>query len=567
MDVLHEIFVGILDEFDEEELQSRRHQTTCVIFKMGPKSRIQNKPKSFTKRNKSKKRSKPNWRQRKALAAKEKKLQKIQTKHKETVLRYYSNIQEYNEIYKQYKIDETQRVQQLDKSKLVNEALVEETIRGLRGLAPETTNNVFDASSDGYIMMQVTLYKLPTPVEKTACRKSIFREVPLPNSLVTENMDVLLITDDQPRKNGAIALPEWTIQYYKTLLHKKNIAHLVTEIVPLKQLKQECFDYEGKRSLYSRADVVLCHKKAFRGIPRLLGKIFYRNKKIPITVTLNRPVAAEEIQRALKVSHLCFYRGTCASLKVGRLSQTDEEIKENIMAAVRKVASVVPGKWFNVQNLSLKLHKSVSIPIYVNLTQRNMVKKIIKKPSVGKEVIRGPVSTINDKFVSIFEDGNVFVDNELKKKPKKKAKKQAMAERKYKKEEMKNVEEECEEEEASKKPQGKKTKKSKTTDTTLEEMEEEVPKKRKRKMINTATTHQEEVLDPEELSGKEEESSDSESDEDNELVEELELEYLKRLDQARKAEKPKKTKDESEADAWDEDSEAVIDSDSDLDLD
>lgn len=51
------------------------------------------------------------------------------------------------------------------------------------------------------------------------------------------------------------------------------------------------------------------------------------------------------------------------------MSQTDEEMKENILAAVKGVSYGVPGKWFNVQKIALKVHKSISIPIYVNLSK------------------------------------------------------------------------------------------------------------------------------------------------------------------------------------------------------
>ena len=56
----------------------------------------------------------------------------------------------------------------------------------------------------------------------------------------------------------------------------------------------------------------------------------------------------------------------CA-FQIGHMSQTDDEIQENILAAVKKLSTHVSGKWTNVQVLSLKLERTTSIPIYVKM--------------------------------------------------------------------------------------------------------------------------------------------------------------------------------------------------------
>lgn len=55
------------------------------------------------------------------------------------------------------------------------------------------------------------------------------------------------------------------------------------------------------------------------------------------------------------------------ALQVGRMCQSDEQIQENVLEAVRKLASHVPGEWNNIQGLCLKLESTESIPLYVNM--------------------------------------------------------------------------------------------------------------------------------------------------------------------------------------------------------
>lgn len=51
------------------------------------------------------------------------------------------------------------------------------------------------------------------------------------------------------------------------------------------------------------------------------------------------------------------------------MAQSDEELEENVLAAVKKLAGHVPGHWNNIQGLSLKLEKTQSIPLYVKMGQ------------------------------------------------------------------------------------------------------------------------------------------------------------------------------------------------------
>lgn len=53
----------------------------------------------------------------------------------------------------------------------------------------------------------------------------------------------------------------------------------LSQIIPLRQLKVEYKEFEAKRNLSRRVDVVLCDDTVLRFVPKFLGKHFYEKKK------------------------------------------------------------------------------------------------------------------------------------------------------------------------------------------------------------------------------------------------------------------------------------------------
>lgn len=51
------------------------------------------------------------------------------------------------------------------------------------------------------------------------------------------------------------------------------------QVIPLRQLKVEYKEFEAKRLLANRTDVLLCDDTVVRFIPKFLSKHFYTKKK------------------------------------------------------------------------------------------------------------------------------------------------------------------------------------------------------------------------------------------------------------------------------------------------
>jgi len=56
--------------------------------------------------------------------------------------------------------------------------------------------------------------------------------------------------------------------------------------------------------------------------------------------------------------------GTCAGLKIGRVTQSKDEIVENAMAVIQGAMELVPKKWGNLRSVHVKTVESVALPVY-----------------------------------------------------------------------------------------------------------------------------------------------------------------------------------------------------------
>ncbi|GAB4859118.1 hypothetical protein Ancab_010583 [Ancistrocladus abbreviatus] len=99
-------------------------------------------------------------------------------------------------------------------------------------------------------------------------------------------------------------------------------------------------------------------------LPKLLGKHFYKKRKIPVSVELGHRNWKEQIERACGSALLFLKMGTCSVVRVGKGSMEVEEIVENVVVAINGVVDAVPKKWANVRSLHLKFTESLALPIY-----------------------------------------------------------------------------------------------------------------------------------------------------------------------------------------------------------
>ena len=99
-------------------------------------------------------------------------------------------------------------------------------------------------------------------------------------------------------------------------------------------------------------------------LPPLLGKSFFQKRKLPTAVDLTKTDLKAELEKAVCGALYRHATGTSNSVQVGTCEQTPAQLVDNVVAVVEQVAKRIPGKWTNVQSLSLRTTNSVALPFF-----------------------------------------------------------------------------------------------------------------------------------------------------------------------------------------------------------
>ncbi|XWS29935.1 hypothetical protein CRYUN_Cryun24cG0073300 [Craigia yunnanensis] len=182
--------------------------------------------------------------------------------------------------------------------------------------------------------------------------------VPLPHPLIdpsTDPAELCMVIGDRP-KSGL------TKDAASKKIKSENIP--ISRVVKLSKLKTDYRPFEAKRKLCDSYDMFFADKRIIPLLPRLLGKQFFKKKKIPVPVDLKHNNWKEQIHKACASAMLFLSSGTCSVVKVGKLSMGKKEIVENVIAAINGIAEIVPSKWGNIRSFHLKLLDSLALPLY-----------------------------------------------------------------------------------------------------------------------------------------------------------------------------------------------------------
>ena len=209
---------------------------------------------------------------------------------------------------------------------------------------------LLNQDQDQFIYLILTLKKIP-PKGRTNPHK-----IPLPHPLhAPPNSELCLIVDDRPNSN-------LNSQAAKTKVKSENIP--VSKVLSLSKLKSNFRPFEAKRKLCDSYDFFLADKRIVPLLPKLLGKHFFKKRRIPVAVDLGHKNWKEQIERACGSALLYLRTGTCSVVRVGRLSMEKEEIVENVVAAIDGIVELLPKKLAGVRSLHLKLLESLALPVY-----------------------------------------------------------------------------------------------------------------------------------------------------------------------------------------------------------
>ncbi|XP_044502732.1 ribosomal L1 domain-containing protein 1-like [Mangifera indica] len=244
---------------------------------------------------------------------------------------------------------------------------------------------------DDFIYLILTLKKIPQN-----CRTNPYK-IPLPHSLIRQEDDnppeFCLIIDDRPKSS---------LTKDAALKKIKNDELPIAKVVKITKLKTDYRPFEAKRKLCDSYDMFFADKRVVPLLPKLLGKHFFKKKKIPVPMDLKHNNWKEQIEKVCESALLYLRTGTCSVLKVGKVSMGTKEIVENVMAAINGIAEIVPRKWGNVRSFHLKMLESLALPAYQAVPDMRLKIEGIKDRE--EKVVDEKVEKENVKAVD--DDGN-----------------------------------------------------------------------------------------------------------------------------------------------------------------
>ncbi|KAF2306327.1 hypothetical protein GH714_016460 [Hevea brasiliensis] len=237
--------------------------------------------------------------------------------------------------------------------------------------------------NDEYVYLILTLKKIP---QKGVSRINPHK-ISLPNPLINpqnDSSELCLIIDDRP-KSGL------TKDATKKKIQNENIP--ISKIIKLSKLKTDYRPFEAKRKLCDSYDMFFADKRVIPLLPKMLGKQFFKKKKIPVAVDLKHKNWKEQIEKTCWSALLFLRTGTCSVAKVGRISMGREEIVNNVVAAINGIAEIVPRKWGGVRSFHLKLLDSLALPVYQALPDLKLKIEGVKEEEekaeeVEKEMVK-----------------------------------------------------------------------------------------------------------------------------------------------------------------------------------
>eukprot|EP01098_Paradermamoeba_levis_P005104 TRINITY_DN2172_c0_g1_i3.p1 TRINITY_DN2172_c0_g1~~TRINITY_DN2172_c0_g1_i3.p1 ORF type:complete len:341 (-),score=134.07 TRINITY_DN2172_c0_g1_i3:144-1121(-) len=204
--------------------------------------------------------------------------------------------------------------------------------------------------TDEFVSLVITLKKIPGAKKIKPIR------IPLPHSLHESDATLCLFVKD----------PQRTFKEYIEEHRVKGI----TKVIGVDKLRKKFSTFEAKRNLLHSYDLFAADDRVLPLLPRLIGKHFFDKKKQPAPVDVAKlSDLASEIQKTRKATFMFLNTGSCLAIKIGRTSQTVDQISKNITSRIDQIVEKIPKKWKNIKALHIKTSNSVALPIYNSLPE------------------------------------------------------------------------------------------------------------------------------------------------------------------------------------------------------
>ncbi|KAF7381606.1 hypothetical protein HZH66_014000 [Vespula vulgaris] len=328
-------------------------------------------------------------------------------KQQATIMKDITNVKNIRAKKSQRKMIKTEKKEDGDDINLkdLSKKHILQCISAIFHLTQEQLKNKNILFSEGSqpIFMQVTCIRIPK-----ISRRQV--RILLPYSIISSDEDIALFVCDLER--GRRKDHEPTINHYRELLDKCGCTK-IKDIIPINQVKTEYDQYELKRKLVASYDYFLVDGRIAGHISHLLGKIFYKKRKLPTSIKMNKEDLKCEIDYALRKTTMQLHSfADTHIIQVANTSMKKKQILENVLTVYNRLTEVYPGGLSNIRAIRLKTPTGPGLPIYITLKNKNTVHIPVIKPKRPKAYcnVEGELTTLSgDTNVIVTPDGNVVV--------------------------------------------------------------------------------------------------------------------------------------------------------------
>ncbi|CAE7139822.1 unnamed protein product [Rhizoctonia solani] len=166
-----------------------------------------------------------------------------------------------------------------------------------------------------------------------------------------------------PRTTSICLITKDPQREYKDLLEAQNVK-FISRVVGVTKLKGKFKPFEARRQLMQDHGVFLVDERVVPMMPKLLGKIFFKAKKQPVPVNLQKKDVKAELEHAVSSTYMHQNQGTCTSIKIAPTTFTTAQVLANLTTALPEIVKHIKGGWENVQSLYIKTSGSAALPIW-----------------------------------------------------------------------------------------------------------------------------------------------------------------------------------------------------------
>eukprot|EP00934_Nitzschia_sp_Nitz4_P008392 Nitzschia sp. Nitz4//scaffold196_size54656//30409//32069//NITZ4_006642-RA/size54656-snap-gene-0.32-mRNA-1//-1//CDS//3329540435//8382//frame0 len=336
----------------------------------------------------------------------------------------------------------------------VDSALVQKAVQALLKYHEKQTADKNDIlGNDRSVQVQFTLLRTPGQASHKPTR------ILIPNPLF-QTADA---SEDLDEPEICLIVKEESKPWCQEMIEKfPEQMGCVKKVLGLDSLRKKHARYEQRRELLHKYNLFMADDRILPMLSKALGKDFYKNKKLPIPISLTRKEALPfAIQKAMKATYMSINTGTCVTIRAGSTAMSVEQLTENINSIAEQAVPKLPHKWANVQNIAIRTPESIALPIYS------------KTPEVLREL--AIMAGITQDIDTIPKEETESKQTKQDKEDKKKRELKSPLLRALKKQKREEAEAE-EKEKAPKKKESKKAEKAK-----VEEKAEKTPKKQEKK--------------------------------------------------------------------------------------